>query len=229
MWLVVMFAMSALLLLYHIWRLHLAQIAEVERVRFSRDGGTIVGPRIAVVGAGPGGLSSCYFLQRHGMEPVVFEAVDHIGGVWGRPLYTSLRANVVKEEMTLPGLEYPESTGRYPSRADVLTYLQSYVKKFGLDKYIRLSCRVTRMTKCKGKWEVEWKDGRSGALVREVFDGLIVATGQTCEPLNPASSYEGFLENFKGQSIHVADYREPTPYIGKRVLVVGVGSGKKVN
>lgn len=37
-------------------------------------------PRVAVVGAGMGGLSCAHELQRRGFEPVVFEASDRVGG-----------------------------------------------------------------------------------------------------------------------------------------------------
>jgi dimethylaniline monooxygenase (N-oxide forming) len=133
---------------------------------------------------------------------------------------------VVKEEMTLPGLDYPEKTGKYPCKAAVLEYLQEYARKFDLMKHIRLSTRVTKVAKTKnGKWEVEWKEQISGTVTVEVYDGVIVASGQTCEPLNPCNEYEGFEEHFTGQSIHSTDYRNPTPYLDKKVLVVGVGSG----
>jgi NADPH-dependent 2,4-dienoyl-CoA reductase/sulfur reductase-like enzyme len=75
MLLLLLFFLAALgALFYYVRRLHQAQVAEVKRVRFSSSGGKSVGRRIAVVGAGPGGLSSTYFLLQHGLEPVVFEA-----------------------------------------------------------------------------------------------------------------------------------------------------------
>src|SRR5260221_14055084 len=38
------------------------------------------GPRIAVVGAGIAGLSAAHRLKQAGLEPVVFETADYVGG-----------------------------------------------------------------------------------------------------------------------------------------------------
>ncbi|MFW9873650.1 MAG: heterodisulfide reductase-related iron-sulfur binding cluster [Candidatus Thorarchaeota archaeon] len=45
--------------------------------------------KVAVVGAGPGGLSAAYFLARMGYKPTVFEKGDKVGGVvrYGVPQY----------------------------------------------------------------------------------------------------------------------------------------------
>lgn len=216
-------------LVYRIWKLHLAQVAMVEKVRFSRGNSQPGVRRVAVVGAGPGGISSAYFLSREGIEPFVLECEDHIGGVWGRLLYASLRANVVKEEMTLSGMDdYPEGTGRYPSKSEVLGYLKAYVKRFDLERFIRLSCRVTGVAKRGTQWEVFWNDA-DGRSCSDLFDGLVVATGQTGVPLNPCNEYKGFEEHFRGSSIHSGDYRDPLPYLNKKALVVGVGSASGVD
>ncbi|MBN2046465.1 MAG: NAD(P)/FAD-dependent oxidoreductase [Anaerolineaceae bacterium] len=39
--------------------------------------------RIAIIGAGPGGLSAAYDLHRAGHEVTIFEAADHVGGLMG--------------------------------------------------------------------------------------------------------------------------------------------------
>ena len=38
--------------------------------------------RIGIVGAGVMGITSALFLLRRNVEVIIFEATDHIGGVW---------------------------------------------------------------------------------------------------------------------------------------------------
>jgi len=58
------------------------------------------GKRVAVIGAGPAGLTAAYDLTLAGHETVVFEATDRPGGVmvWGIPEYR-LPRSVVQEEI----------------------------------------------------------------------------------------------------------------------------------
>lgn len=39
------------------------------------------GPRVAIIGGGPGGLAAAYFLARGGMDVTIFEKTDALGGV----------------------------------------------------------------------------------------------------------------------------------------------------
>ena len=62
-------------------------IREVKRFAFERGrapeqrAGPPLGVRVAIVGAGPAGLSAAYFLAHMGFDPVIFEAKAHLGGM----------------------------------------------------------------------------------------------------------------------------------------------------
>ena len=53
-------------------------------------------------------------------------------GSWWRRHYRRLHLHTVKEHSSLPGLPFPESAPRYPSRADVVSYLDTYAARFGI-------------------------------------------------------------------------------------------------
>lgn len=57
--------------------------------------------RVAVVGAGPSGLVAAKSLQEEGLEAVVFEQADGVGGQWYGPsahsgVWPGMRANTSK-------------------------------------------------------------------------------------------------------------------------------------
>jgi putative flavoprotein involved in K+ transport len=52
-----------------------------------------------------------------------------------------------------------------------------------------------------------------------VADRVVIATGHSNVPFRP--DWPG---DFAGDIVHSADYRNPAPYIGRRVLVVGAGN-----
>ncbi len=68
------------------------------------------GYRVAVVGAGPGGLSCAYFLGRLGYQVDVFEKADGLGGMVGRAVPTfRMPTEIVERELkglALPGISY---------------------------------------------------------------------------------------------------------------------------
>jgi putative selenate reductase len=65
-------------------------IREIKRFAFESAGklpaevrGKSLGVKVAIVGAGPAGLSAAYFLAKLGFEPEVFEAKQELGGMVG--------------------------------------------------------------------------------------------------------------------------------------------------
>jgi hypothetical protein len=51
------------------------------------------------------------------------------------------------------------------------------------------------------------------------YDAVIVASGHLAKPLEADE-----LKRFSGEYLHAHHYREPEPYVGKRICVVGIGN-----
>jgi cation diffusion facilitator CzcD-associated flavoprotein CzcO len=111
----------------------------------------------------------------------------------------------------LPGLRIPRRYGRWVARDDLLEYLQDYTAVHDVD--VRTNCTVERIV--EPRWTLQTSDGEIRA------EHVIVATGYNGEPLVP--SWPG-RESFTGELIHSSAYRNPQPYVGKDVLVVGAGN-----
>jgi len=164
---------------------------------------------IVVVGAGPAGLACAAVLQQYGEHVVVLERGD-VGAAW-TTRYDRLQLHTVRWLSCLPGYRIPRSFGKWPSRDRVIEYLQRYADRSALA--VRTGIEVRRIDRDTAGWRVETTEGPIDA------ERVVVATGHNNVPYLP--DWPGA---FAGEIVHSADYRNPGPYAGRRVLVVGAGN-----
>ena len=174
--------------------------------------------RVAVVGAGPSGLVAAKSLQEEGLEPVVFEQADGVGGQWYGPsahsgVWPGMRANTSKTLDAFSDFPPSESLPMFPRVEELRDYLQSYAKVFDLYRAIRLQTPVRRIERDDGRWRVVTDDGGG-----EGFDGVVIASGRFNRPHLPA--IDG-LDGFNGEVVHSFHYRGRDAFRGKRVIVLG--------
>ncbi|XP_047118135.1 flavin-containing monooxygenase FMO GS-OX5 isoform X2 [Schistocerca piceifrons] len=192
--------------------------------------------RIAIVGAGAAGLASARHVQAsENHSCVVFERSTHIGGTWvyteevgiasdGLPVHTSmyqnLRTNLPKEVMGFPDFPIPHREESYLPAKDILQFLNDYADHFGLRKHIKFQHVVTLVNPRDVVWDVTVKNLASGEETVHEFDAVMVCNGHYFLPFVP--SLPG-SEKFRGRQTHSHDYRVPSLFKGRRVVVVGAG------
>ena len=173
---------------------------------------------VAVIGAGPGGLTAARWLLSQGFEPTIFEQSPMLGGQWagveGRSgVWPSMHTNTSRILTSFSDLDHANDVV-FPSNRDILSYLHRYADTFALTSRIRLSTRVELLSRVDGGWLVE----HSGTT--EAFERVVVASGRFQSPYIPAvPGLDGFTGAAGARSTY--DYREPHPYLGKRVLIAG--------
>lgn len=171
---------------------------------------------IIIVGAGPAGLAAAHEAQRRLLPYQVVERYE-IGHAW-RNHYDRLRLNTLKEVSALPGLPMPTHYPRFPTALQFHTYLCEYAHHFQLN--INTGVEVERACWKSSGWEIHTNRGQLAG------SALIAATGIWSTPYHPAFPGE---EQFGGRVIHSCSYRNPSPFRGQRVLVVGAGnSGSEI-
>ena len=165
-----------------------------------------------IIGAGPAGLATAAALRARGLSATILEKSDAVGAVWRRH-YDRLHLHTDRARSGLPGLPMPKAYGRYPSRARVVEYLEAYAAKFDLKPIFNAPVEAVRRD---GRaWRVQaGENSRSAPIV-------VVATGWADYPYAP--TWPG-IEDFGGPILHSSAYRNPSPFTGKRVLVVGYGN-----
>lgn len=147
----------------------------VVRRRASLDGRRRIAP--IIVGAGSAGLAVAAELSRRGFAATVLEEGEALGAAW-RSRYDRLRLNSTKGVSALPAARWPAGTPAFPTRDDLVGYLDAYAVRHSLD--IQLEMRVGRVDRDGEEWIVH----ASGAQLRTPT--LVIATGQSRVPHIPA-------------------------------------------
>jgi hypothetical protein len=169
-------------------------------------------PSVVIVGAGPAGLACAGALRAVGVENVILEKAGAVGAVWRRH-YDRLHLHTDRGHSGLPGLAMPGSYPRYPSRAQVVDYLENYARHFDLHPVFNAPVKTIRRE--GAVWHVDAGEHSVSA------NAVVVATGWADFPYAP--HWPG-MDRFAGEILHSNAYRNATPFLGKRVLVVGFGN-----
>lgn len=167
---------------------------------------------VVVIGAGQAGLAIGYFLARAGRRFLIVDRADSIGAAW-RGRWNSLTLFTPRRYDSLPGLAFAGDPDGYPSRDEVIAYLEQYAAAFELP--VKLESAVRSLTTNDVRFVVRLEDGEIEA------DQVVVATGPFPVPRVPALAGELAPDLFQ---VHSTAYRRPSEVPEGTVLVVGGGN-----
>ena len=172
----------------------------------------MIGADAIVVGAGPAGLACAAAMGELGLNVTILEKSDAVASVWRRH-YDRLHLHSDRGHSGLPGMAMPRTYPRYPSRAQVVEYLENYAMHFDLRPIFNSTVRTVRRD--GSTWRVDTQQRTFTVPV------VVIATGWADFPHLP--TWPG-SDAYKGSVIHSTEYNNPAAFAGKRVLVVGFGS-----
>jgi cation diffusion facilitator CzcD-associated flavoprotein CzcO len=167
---------------------------------------------VVIVGGGPAGLATSAELRRRRIEHVVLERGEAAGHTWMN-LYDSLTLHTGKHLSSLPGMSFDRRVPTFPTRQDFVAYLHRYVEVMELPLETRRT--VTRVERTDDGWIVRTPEGDISA------GDVVMATGIVAGPRVPVLAGR---DTFRGRLMHSVEYRRPTGFEGRRVLVIGVGN-----
>ena len=97
---------------------------------------------VAVIGGGQAGLAIGYFLRQHGSRFVILERASESAPAW-RERWDSLTLFTPRRYSALPGLPFAGGPDGYPTRDEVIAYLERYAETFELP--VELNSEVTQL------------------------------------------------------------------------------------
>lgn len=173
-------------------------------------------PRVAVIGAGFGGLGVAVALRAEGADVVVLERGDDVGGVWRENTYPGAACDVPSHLYSFSFAPDHRWGRRFAPQRDILDHLRRVADDHGLREHIRLRTEVTEARFDDGRWRLTTA---AGDVVEA--DVLVAACGQLTAPTRP--SVPG-IDAFRGPVLHSARWDHGVDLRGRRVAVVGTGA-----
>jgi cation diffusion facilitator CzcD-associated flavoprotein CzcO/acetyl esterase/lipase len=176
-------------------------------------------PRVAIIGAGFGGIGLAITLKKAGIDSLtILEKAEGVGGVWRDNTYPGAACDVPSQLYSFSFEPNPDWSRRYSPQSEILEYLDRCVDRYGLGSNLRLGTEVARaeFDQNAGWWRIETTSGETIEA-----DVLVSACGQ----LNrPALTRIPGAERFGGPIFHTARWDHDVEMEGKRVAVIGTGA-----
>lgn len=177
---------------------------------------------VCIIGAGSSGMTAAKSLKEKGIPFECFEIGSDIGGMWRyendngmSSAYRSLHIDTSRQNLGYSDFPIPERYPGFLSHGEVLQYLEAYVDQFDLRPHIHFKTRVEQVSPTgDGSWQVTLQGGQT-----RQFRAVIVANGHLWDP-----RWAQFDGSFHGEQLHSHYYRTAEPFLGKRVLIVGIGN-----
>jgi len=100
--------------------------------------------RVVIIGTGFAGLGMAIALQRQGVEFVILEKADEIGGTWRDNSYPGCTCDVPSHLYSFSFEPKATWSKLFSPQPEILDYLKGVTDKYGLRRYIRFGSKVNR-------------------------------------------------------------------------------------
>ena len=178
--------------------------------------------RVVIIGAGMSGLLAAHRLKDAGVEFVVLEKDDDVGGTWLENTYPGCRVDNPNHNYSYSFAQRHDWPYHFSTQDVLLDYFHRCADAFNLRDDIRFRTEVTSATWSErdARWrlDVRTADGRHETIEA---NAVISAVGQLNRPSFP--DMEG-RDSFAGPSFHSARWDHDVDLVGKRVAVIGTGA-----
>ena len=177
--------------------------------------------RALIIGSGFSGLGMGIELQRRGVDFLILEKADEIGGTWRDNTYPGCACDIPSHMYSFSFEPKPDWTHMWSFQPEIQNYLLGVTEKYGLRRYIRFGAHVDRAQwdDDEQRWHVFTDDG--GEFIAQF---LISGAGGLHIPLIP--EFEGLDDYLAagGAAFHSAQWDHGVDITGKRVAVIGTGA-----
>jgi cation diffusion facilitator CzcD-associated flavoprotein CzcO len=179
--------------------------------------------RVAIIGAGFGGLGAGIRLRQAGMTDfVILERAASVGGTWRDNTYPGCACDIPSHLYSFSFAPNPGWAHSFSRQPEIWGYLEEITDRYGLRGHLRLGAELAeaRWDEDLARWRL--RISRGGPDHADLTaDVLISAAGPLSEPRLP--DVPG-LADFPGEVFHSARWNHGARLGGRRVAVVGTGA-----
>jgi cation diffusion facilitator CzcD-associated flavoprotein CzcO len=175
-------------------------------------------PKVAVVGAGPGGIAMGIQLAQGGYDFTIFDRGDGFGGTWRNNTYPGAACDVPSHFYSYSYALNPRWSKTFANQPEILAYLKKVAADNQLDDHLVARSRVTtlRWSDTERHWTLETENGG-----RHRFDAVVTAVGMLDVPNIP--DIPG-ADRFRGRAFHSSNWDHTKSTAGERVASIGTGA-----
>ncbi|MBK9469040.1 MAG: NAD(P)/FAD-dependent oxidoreductase [Pseudomonadales bacterium] len=177
--------------------------------------------KVAVIGAGMGGIAAGVKLDEAGYNFTIIEKNADFGGTWLENVYPGVAVDTPSHFYSYSFEQNPDWSSYYPKGAEIEQYLLGVAKKYGLRDKVLFNNRVLGCAwdEAKQLWRITTSSGGREQVLE--FNAIINGHGV----LNRWSMPDiPGLKDFRGPAMHSAGWDPAVDLRGKRVALIGTGA-----
>jgi cation diffusion facilitator CzcD-associated flavoprotein CzcO len=174
--------------------------------------------RALIIGTGFSGLGMGIALQKRGVDYVILEKADEVGGTWRDNTYPGAACDVPSHLYSFSFEPKPDWKHLFSFQPEILDYLKGVADKYGVRRHIVFNAKVSRAywDEDEQRWHVLTESGQE-----YIAQFLISGVGALHIPYLPEIAG---LDQFAGAAFHSAQWNHDFDLAGKAVAVVGTGA-----
>jgi len=182
----------------------------------------VTGPdfELAIIGGGPGGITTAHLLQERGITDfVIIERGSDFGGTWRDNHYPGLAVDIPTLSYQFPFAPNPNWSRFLAPGPEIQQYLRDTAQRLGLYQHLRADSNVIRQTwdDETAMWhlDIEGQQPITARFVISAVGGFVNAKSRV--------DIDG-VDEFGGTILRPNDWDDSYDIRGKRVAVIGTGS-----
>jgi len=178
--------------------------------------------KVVVIGAGYSGLDMAAKLKEAGIDFVLIEKNEDVGGTWFENSYPGCAVDTPNHFYSYSFRLNPEWDYYFARRDEILKYIKTCYKEMNISEHVRFKEEVVAAAwnAQRAHWVVRVRRADGSEYAIEA-NAVVSATGLLNRPAIP--NLPG-MEDFKGPMFHSARWDHSVELKGKRVVMIGTGA-----
>lgn len=177
------------------------------------------------IGFGISGISATKNSIENFDNVLTLEKEPKFGGCWYSKSYPDVKLQTIKNSYMFSSLDMDDNVPKHPGRDDIMNYLQNYIEKYKLERYVKYNSKVNSVYYDENKWCIEYYDGNDNNEKKIFTKYLVMCSGIYNDPKTPdiknLYKYENkFINSNQFSYKHNENYKV---FKNKNVFVIGNG------